>query len=384
MKKLRELNLAGKRVIVRIECNVPLSGGEIQNDARLRRTVPTLEYILEQKPQQIILIGHQGRPNGVDEKLRLNVHAKFLSELLGEEIVKLDDCGQTTPSQDAKIVMLENLRFYDEKSKDNKKRTAFAKKIAELGDVYVNDAFGACHRDHASIVDLPNLMAEKCAGLLLTEEIEKLSPLIQDYKKPLVLVIGGNKIDTKVDILKNYLERADVFLVGGGLANTFLEMRGLEVGKSIHEKNKNSVAREIFVGAKDILLPTDAVTTQSISPNSKVEIKKLENVTDEDSILDIGAQTIAKFCEVIKSAGTVIWNGPMGLFELNKFGKGTEEIAKAIASSGAYSVIGGGDTLEACQKFGIDLKKFSHASTGGGAMIAFLEGKKLPGIEALN
>lgn len=383
MKKIQEINFANKRVLVRIECNVPLSKGVIKNDTRLRETIPTLEYILAQNPKQVILIGHQGRPEGVEEKLNLTPHAKRLAELLDQEILKINDCGETTPPPDAKIVMLENVRFYDEKNKDPEKRLEFAKKIAQFGDVYVNDAFGACHRDHASIADLPKIMPEKCAGILLEKEIANLTPLISDYKKPLVLVIGGSKMDTKIDILQNYLEKAEVFLIGGGIANTFLEASGCEIGSSIHEKDKNKISQEIMRKAQKVILPIDVIVAQSISPTSKTEIKRAESVAQLDNILDIGPQTVLQFEKIIKNAGTIIWNGPMGLFELDKFAKGTGAIAKAIAESEAYSVIGGGDTIEACHKFAIPEEKFSHISTGGGAMIEFLEGKILPGIKAL-
>lgn len=383
MKKLQDLNFTNRRVILRIECNVPLSGKQIINDIRLRESVATIRYLLTQNTKQIILIGHQGRPNGIDEKMRLDPHAERLSELLGEQIMKLNDCGETIPPEDAKIVMLENLRFFAEKDKDVQKRKRLAEQIAKLGDIYVNDAFGTCHREHASMVELPKLFQEKCAGLLLEKEIENLNPLINNYKKPLTLVIGGSKMETKIDILNNYLDKAENFLIGGGIANTFLQAQGHEIGRSISENDKIQIAKHILKHAKNIFLPIDAITARSIEPNNKIAIKKMEDIRENDNILDIGPQTIAQFKEIIQKSATIIWNGPMGLFELDQFATGTEKIAKSITESRAYSVIGGGDTIEVCQKFGIKPEKFSHLSTGGGAMIAFLEGKKLPGIEAL-
>jgi len=383
MKKLSEINFKNKRVLVRIECNVPLIKGKIQDDTRLRETIPTLQYILAQNPQQVILIGHQGRPEGFDKTLTLAPHAQRLSELLGQKVLKLNDCGDTIPPENTPIVLLENVRFYAEKDKDAQKRKAFAEKIARLGDIYVNDAFGACHRAHASIADLPKLLPIRCAGLLLEKEIAHLTPLLAGYAEPLVLVIGGSKIDTKIDILKNYLEKAETFLIGGGIANTFLEAQGREIGNSLHEKDKTQTAREILEKAKCVVLPTDAIVAQKISPTAKIEIKKIGKIDHADNILDIGPQTVAQFVKIIEKAGTIIWNGPMGLFELDQFAQGSKAVAEAIAESKAYSLVGGGDTIAVCDKFQIKPEKFSHVSTGGGAMIEFLEGKILPGIAAL-
>lgn len=387
MRTLHEIDVKDKRILVRVDANAPIKDGEVTDDNRLRESLPTLKYLLDNGAKQIILLAHQGRPKDHEKDLMLDPQAKKFAELLGEKVVKLDDAGETTPPEDAKVVLLENLRFYDEKAKEHDKREAFAKKLAQFGDVYINDAFGTSHRDHASITALPRMMPESAAGLLLEKEIKSLTPLLKDYKKPLVLVMGGAKIDTKIGVLKNYVDKAGTFLIGGGLANTLLYAQGYEVGESLCEEDKMEIAQDIMLAAEknkeNVLLPTDVVVADEVEESATGIDLPVEDVTPGMHILDIGKNTITEFKKAIEHAGTIIWNGPMGFSEIKQFANGTKEIGEAIAGSNAYTVIGGGDTIEACKRLSIELERFDHVSTGGGAMIEFLEGRDLPGIAVL-
>jgi len=390
-KTIRDLDLAGKRVIVRVDFNVPLSKyGEVADDARIRFVLPTIEY-LRRKNCKIILLTHLGRPKWqVEESLRLDPIARRLEKLLGAPIKKMDDCIGSEVElavqklKSGEIILLENVRFYSgEKNND----LEFASRLAKLGDFFINDAFGVIHRDHASVSGIAKLLPS-ATGLLLKQEIGALSKLSYDCEKPLVLVIGGAKIDTKIGILKEFIDKADVFLIGGGLANTFLAAQRVNVGDSLYEKDKLKLAREILSQAKtkQIILPSDVVVAGNLD-DIEGKVYSIDDFSKQNNglkIFDIGPETVANFCKIIANSNTVVWNGPMGLFERAPFAEGTRKIAECISHVAATTIIGGGDTLEAVKRFEISYTKFDHVSTGGGAMLEFLEGKELPGLKALS
>jgi phosphoglycerate kinase len=366
MKTLKDADLKGKRVLVRADLNVPMKDGVIQDDTRLQAVLPTLKYLLEQGCD-VTVMTHLGRPGGkVVEKLRVKPVSEALNKLLGTE-----------------VKMLENTRFNPgEKENDPE----FAKKLAGHGDVFVNDAFGTIHRAHASTVGVTEYLPS-FAGLLVEKEVEVLSGILKNPAKPICLVIGGAKIDTKIGLLQKFVDMADYFLIGGALANTFLAAKGYQVGKSLYQEDKVDTAREFLMAAeaksKEVYLPADFVVSEEISSEAVAENVYLDEVEPEMRILDLGNATRKIFVSKIGEAGTIIWNGPMGMHEYPQFADGTKDAAEAIAESDATSVVGGGDSIDAINKFGIDKKKFSHISTGGGAMLEFLEGKELPGLEAL-
>ncbi len=391
-KKLRILadaDLKGKRVLLRADLNVPMQDGEIQDDTRLQAVLPTLRYLLEQDCSVVIMV-HFGRPKGkVVDELRVDPITKALGALLGKDVAKLDDCvGDEVESfvknmKNGEVVMLENTRFHaEEKANDE----GFAKKLAGLGEVFVNDAFGAVHRAHASTAGVAAHLPSY-AGLLVEKEVEVLSGILESPKKPVCLVMGGAKIDTKIGILREFVDKADYFLIGGALANTFLAAEGYEVGKSLYQEDKLDVAREFLMSAeakeKLVYLPTDVVVADEISADAEALDVKLEGVTSEMRILDLGVLTRETFVKSIAEAGTIIWNGPMGLYEYSQFEGGSKVVAEAIAESDAVSVLGGGDSIDAINNFEIDHGEFTHISTGGGAMLEFLEGKELPGLQLL-
>ncbi len=391
MKYLADLELNGKKVLYRVDINSNIVNGAIADDTRIRAIVPSLEFMLANGAAQVILLAHQGRPDKSQRpnpKDQLDLHAARLSELIGEEVLKLDSCRDVEIPEGAKLVMLENVRLDDETEKDAEKREAFAKILAEYGNVYVNDAFAACHREHATISELPKMMAQKAAGLLLQKEIEALKPLLEgNIEHPFTVIVAGAKIDTKIGIIQQFLDTADHFLVGGGIANTFLFAEGFDVGNSLYEPDKIDVAQEIALqleGKKDgLVLPTDVVCADEIGEEVPIDEVPVEIVMDRMRILDLGKESAQRFAEIINSSKTVIWNGPVGLTEFSPFQGGSKTIAEALVSSGATTIVGGGESVGVINMLGIPHDAFSHVSTGGGAMLEYLSGKELPGLAAL-
>lgn len=388
LKTIRDVDVVSKRIVVRVDFNVPISKeGKVSDDARIRQTLPTIEFLLKHNAR-VILLSHLGRPKGnVVEDLRLDPVAQKLSELLGKKVQKADDCVGISAEKivhnlkEGEVALLENTRFYSEESKNN---SAFAKKLASFGDIFVNDAFGTAHRKHASTVGIAQFLPA-VAGLLLLREVRELTRVFTNVERPLILILGGAKIDTKIGVLEKFSKIADIILVGGGLANTFLAAKGYEVGSSLFESKKLKLAREILVNAENckFLLPCDAVCATEISDTAKTIEVAVDSVLPGLKILDIGKASQLNFIKAIAKANTIIWNGPVGLFEFAPFAVGTQAIAEACASSSGTTLLGGGDTLKALRHFGISFKKFTYVSTGGGAMLEFLEGKKLPGIEVI-
>ena len=393
LRSIREVkDLKGKRVLVRVDFNVPIKDGKVANDARIRVSLSTIEFLLKEKAK-VIILSHLGRPKGkIDERLRLNPVAEKLEELLKVSVKKLDDCvgggvaAEIEKMQEGEIILLENTRFHSAE-KENERN--FVKQIASLGDLFANDAFGVAHRKHASNFGV----AEKLpayAGFSLVREVETLSRILEEPQKPLVFVLGGAKIDTKIGVLKKFSQIADTILLGGGLANTFLAAEGFEVGQSLCEKDKLEIAKEILAEADQngckFILPSDAVclaASEEISENSQTTTFSVNAIPASMKILDIGEKSTQQFSEIIEKSKMVVWNGPVGLFELAPFEAGSKKIASACAQTSAVTILGGGDTIAALEKFKISFQKFTHVSTGGGAMLEFLEGKKMPAIEIL-
>jgi phosphoglycerate kinase len=392
MKFIDELQLTGKRVFVRVDFNVPLDDSQnITDDTRIREALPTIKRILAMggKP---ILASHLGRPKGKDPLLSLMPIAKRLSELLGgdSEVMMADDClgeGVVRMAKELKpgqVLLLENVRYYKEEEANDE---GFARELAQLADVYCNDAFGTAHRAHASTAGMAPFVKEKCAGLLIRKEVEQLGKIVKHAEKPFVVILGGSKVSDKIKVIENLLPKCQSMLIGGAMAYTFLKSMGVEVGKSRVEEDKLSMASKILDTAKrlhvEIVLPIDHVCGNSLDSKSIVK-DVLETAIPADLIgLDIGGKTRSMFTERIRSAKTVLWNGPMGLFEVEAFSHGTWAVAEAMAENQyAQTVIGGGDSAAAVNEFKL-ADKMTHVSTGGGASLEFLEGKELPGLKAL-
>lgn len=385
---LKDEELRGKRILVRVDFNVPLKDGAITDDRRIREALPTIQYLIE-KQAKVILMSHLGRPKGVQEDLRLDPVAKRLSELLGRPVKKLNDCIGEEVEKEVKnmnpgeVILLENVRFYKEEEANDPE---FAKRLARLGDIYVSDAFGTVHRAHASTAGVAQYLPA-IAGLLVKKEIEIMGKALESPERPFVCILGGAKVSDKIGVIKNLLEKVNVLIIGGGMMFTFLKAQEYEVGKSKLEEDKVDLAKEFIKIAEEkgvkILLPEDAVVVKEISENAPTIIKNISEFEPDDIGVDIGPKSIEKFSKEIAQARTIIWNGPMGIFEIDKFAEGTKEIAKAIANNkNCVSIVGGGDTASAVSKFGLE-DKFTHISTGGGASLEFLEGKVLPGISVL-
>lgn len=389
MKKLTlpEMPITGKRILTRVDYNVPTNDkGNITDDTRIRATLPTLNHILNNK-SKLILMTHLGRPKGKDEKFKLDKIAVRLEQLLKRPIKKLDDCiGENVEKTVAKmkegeVVLLENLRFYPEEEANNNN---FSKKLALLGDLYINDAFACSHRAHASIVGVTRYL-KSGAGLLLSKEIEYLSKIMESPQTPYIAILGGAKVSDKITIIENLMTKVNAIIIGGGMAYTFLKAQGKKIGASKLEKDSLDVASRILSNAKklniEIVLPVDHLVTNNIDGKGHIKIEK-ENISDGFSGVDIGPATIKLFTSKLQTAQTVVWNGPLGIFEIDKFSEGTRSIALALSLLKATTVIGGGETTAAAEKAGF-ASKMSHISTGGGAFLEFLEGKELPGIAAL-
>jgi len=386
-------DLKGKRVLVRVDFNVPQDEKlNITDDTRIRAALPTIQYLMD-KGSKVILVSHLGRPKGgPEDKFRLDPVAKRLSELLKQPVVKTQDCiGPEVEAAVAKlkegdVLLLENVRFYKEEEAND---PGFAKKLASLADIYVNDAFGTAHRAHASTAGVAAYLPAY-AGFLMEKEIKFLGQLLENPPRPFVAILGGAKISGKIDVIKNLLPRIDTLIIGGGMAYTFFKARNVEVGNSLVEPDKIELAKEILKTAidlnKTLMLPIDHVVADKFDANANSQIVTRAGIPANWQGMDIGPETVTKFGHAIKKAKTIFWNGPMGVFEFDKFAKGTIEVAKLVAEAtqknGAISVIGGGDSVAAVEKAGL-ADKMTHISTGGGASLEFLEGKLLPGIACL-
>ena len=385
-KTIADISWSGKRALVRCDFNVPLDANlNITDDTRIRAAIPTIRYLLDHGAI-VILCSHLGRPKGVTESLRLNPVAKRLSELLGKPVKKLDDCigpeveAAVAASKPGDVLLLENLRFYAEEEKNDPE---FARKLAKLADVYVNDAFGTAHRAHASTAGVAAYLPA-VAGFLMEKEIQFLGEAIQNPQRPFVAILGGAKISDKIGVIENLLAKADTLLIGGGMANTFLKAKGYQMGDSLVEEGSVQLAAELLQkGGSKLVLPVDVVIADAFSAEAKSQVVSADSVPAGWRVLDIGPKSVELFAEKIKGAKTVVWNGPMGVFEFPPFAKGTFAIAKALADSGATTIIGGGDSVAAVEQSGL-AERITHISTGGGASLEFLEGKELPGIAVLN
>lgn len=385
---IKEEELRNKRVLVRVDFNVPMKNGVITDDRRIREALPTIQYLIE-KQAKVILMSHLGRPKGVQEDLRLDPIAKRLSELLGRPVKKLNDCigedieKEVENMKAGDVILLENLRFHKEEEANDPE---FAKKLAKLGDIYVSDAFGTVHRAHASTAGVAQYLPAY-AGLLVKKEIEIMGNALEKPERPFICILGGAKVSDKIGVIENLLNKVDVLIIGGGMMFTFWKAQGFDVGKSILEEDKIVIAKKFIKTAEEkgvkLLIPDDAIVVKEISETAEIKIKNKGEFEIDDIGVDIGPKSIDKFVKEISQGKTIIWNGPMGIFEIDKFADGTKEIAKAIAhNKNCISIIGGGDTASAVSKFGLE-EKFTHISTGGGASLEFLEGKILPGIAVL-
>ncbi|MDV2886214.1 phosphoglycerate kinase [Alkalihalophilus pseudofirmus] len=388
-KTVRDIDLKGKKVFCRVDFNVPMKDGEITDETRIRAALPTIEFLVE-KGAKVILASHLGRPKGeVVEELRLTPVAARLGELLGKEVKKVDEAhgaeaeAAANSLQDGDVLLLENVRFYAGEEKNDPE---LAKAFASLADVYVNDAFGAAHRAHASTEGIAKHIPA-VAGLLMEKELDVLGKALSNPERPFTAIIGGAKVKDKIGVIDNLLEKVDNLIIGGGLAYTFVKAQGHEVGKSLLEEDKIDLAQSFMDKAKEkgvkFYMPEDVVVADDFSEEANTEVVDIDSIPADWEALDIGPKTRDTYRSVIEESKLVIWNGPMGVFELSVFANGTKAVADALATSDAYSVIGGGDSAAAVEKFDL-ADKMSHISTGGGASLEFMEGKQLPGVVALN
>lgn len=383
--RMTDLDLSGKRVLIRQDLNVPIENGRITSEQRIIASLPTLKRALEQGAA-VMVTSHLGRPKeGVwSEADSLAPVAQRLSELLGREVPLVRDWVDGVEVQPGQLVLLENCRMNVGEGKDDE---ALSKKYAALCDVFVMDAFGTAHRAQASTHGVIRFAPVAAGGPLLMAELDALAQALDAPAKPLLAIVAGSKVSTKLELLANLVGKVDQLIVGGGIANTFIAAAGYNVGKSLYEPDLLDTAKKIVADAKargaDIPLPVDVVTAKQFMPDAVAEVKAVDAVAEDDLILDIGPQTAAQYAQLIEKAGTVVWNGPVGVFEFEAFSKGTEALARAIASSKAFSIAGGGDTLAAVDKFDI-AQQVSYISTGGGAFLEFLEGKTLPAVAALD
>ncbi|MFB3883719.1 MAG: phosphoglycerate kinase [Thermodesulfobacteriota bacterium] len=389
IRRVDQTDLKGKRVFIRVDFNVPLNEkNEITDDTRIVQSLPTIRFAME-AGGKIIVASHFGRPKGKrDPKFSLSPVAERLSQLLGKEVILANDCiGEEVERQigrlrEGAVLLLENLRFHPEEEKNDQN---FSKALASLCDVYINDAFGAAHRAHASTEGITEHVKTVAAGFLMMKEVEGLEKALRAPEKPYVAILGGAKVSDKIAVIENLLDKVTTLLVGGGMAYTFLRAKGFEVGRSLVEEDQLGFSLNLLKRAEGkvkFLLPLDHVAAEKMDLQAKRQIVRNEKIPRDWVCLDIGPETVRTFSEEIRSAKTVFWNGPMGVFEMEPFSRGTFDIAKAVADSSAFSIVGGGDSVAAVNQAGV-AEKVSHISTGGGASLEFLEGKKLPGIEAL-
>ncbi len=386
MQRLKKVDVFNKRVLVRVDFNVPIDKkGNIVDDTRIKESLPTLRYLVDQGAR-VIAVSHLGRPKGKPVKeFRMDNVARHLGDLMRKSVVKMDECIGSKVQQATKamkpgeIMVLENVRFYPGEEANDPE---FSRQLAELADIYVNDAFGTAHRAHASISGVAALLPTY-PGFLLEKEVSMLKKVMDKAENPRVAIVGGAKVADKFGLVNNMLEKMDVIIIGGGMANTFLKAQGLEIGKSWHENSVLVQARELMEMARKrntkLLLPVDVVVGTHFAEDTEYQVVPVDQVPDDWMILDIGPQTVSEYGQYIKEARTVFWNGPMGVYEFEAFSAGTNGIAKAVASSSAVSVVGGGDSLAAIYHLGLQ-NSITHISTGGGATLEFLEGKRLPGL----
>lgn len=389
-KTIRDVDLAGKRVLVRVDFNVPIESGSIANDKRIRESVPTIQYILEHKPKAIILMSHLGRPKDEpDPKYSLAPVAPALAKLLGTEVHFAEDCigpvaeNALAALPNGGVLLLENTRFYKGESKNDPE---MAKKLAALGDIFVNDAFGSAHRAHASTVGVTDYLPA-VAGFLMEKELDYLATALEDPKRPFIAILGGAKVSDKIAVIEALLTKVDKLLIGGGMANTFFQAQGYSTGKSLVEADAVGTAKDLLTkGGDKLVLPVDAVIGDKFEDNAATQIIDIASGTPDDwAIYDIGPRTLELFKRHLSSAKTVVWNGPMGVFEIPSFAKGTTEVAGMLAEAtknGAITIIGGGDSASAVENSGF-ADQVTHISTGGGASLEMLEGQALPGVVAL-
>ena len=386
-KTVRDIDVAGRRVLVRVDFNVPLDHERITDDHRIMASLPTITYLIDHGAS-IILASHLGRPKGPDDTLRMTPVAKRLSELLHRPVRKLDDCvgpevvAAVRAMRAGDVILLENLRFHPEEEAND---PAFARALASLADIYVNDAFGTAHRAHASTVGVAAYLPA-VAGLLMERELLYLGKVLEHPTRPLVVILGGKKVEDKIGVIRNLLRLAETMLIGGGMCYTFLRALGANIGASLCDPEKLDLARDLMVEAEKrkvrFLLPLDVVAAERVATDAPTRVVDAREIPDGWVGLDIGPRTRAAFGAPISAAGTILWNGPMGVFELAPFAEGTRAVARAIAESCAESIVGGGDTAAAVEQFGL-ADKITHVSTGGGASLEFMEGKTLPGVAVL-
>jgi len=383
--KMTDLDLAGKRVLIRQDLNVPLKDGKVSSDKRIRASLPTIEHCVK-AGAKVMIMSHLGRPTEGEyaEEFSLAPVAAHMSGLLGQDVKLVKDYLDSAPEvANGEVVILENVRFNKGEKKDDE---ALSKQYASLCDVYVMDAFGTAHRAQASTHGAGKFAPVSCAGPLLAGELEALAKALDNPARPMVAIVGGSKVSTKLTVLESLSKVVDQLVVGGGIANTFIAAAGHKVGKSLYEADLIDTCKKLTADAQsrggDIPVPTDVVCGKEFSPTAEATLKPVADVADDDMIFDIGPDSAAALAEILKSAGTIVWNGPVGVFEFDQFGEGTKAISMAIADSPAFSIAGGGDTLAAVDKYDIS-DKVSYISTGGGAFLEFLEGKQLPAVAML-
>ncbi|MCL2481802.1 MAG: phosphoglycerate kinase [Spirochaetaceae bacterium] len=390
VKSVKDIDLTNKKVLIRVDFNVPVIDGKITDATRITASIPTIDYILKQKGTTVILMSHLGRPKGGEKKpeFSLSIVANKLSEILGKKVIMASDCiGDAVEklvkeSKPGDIILLENVRYYKEEEGNDPE---FAKKLAKLGDAYINDAFGTAHRAHASTEGVAKYLPS-AAGLLIEKEVKFLEPILKNPKKPFVAVIGGAKVSSKIAVLESLLKTCDAMVIGGGMSYTFLKAMGKKIGKSLLEEDYIDTAKKFIKAAADkkveIIFPLDRVCAKEFSENAEPIYIENNEIPDELTGMDIGPKSIEAIKKCLATAQTIVWNGPMGVFEFKNFQKGTIAVAEMVANSKAITVIGGGDSVSAINEFGY-ADKVSHVSTGGGASLEYLEGKPLPGIVAL-
>ncbi|NBC30295.1 MAG: phosphoglycerate kinase [Spirochaetes bacterium] len=389
VRTIKDADLSNKRVLIRADFNVPVKGGAVGDDSRIKAALPTIEYILKQPGTSVLLMSHLGRPKGKrDDSFSLKPVADRLSELLGKRVELAPDCvGSDTEAaakalKDGEVLLLENVRFHKEETDND---AGFAKQLADLADVYVNDAFGSAHRAHASTEGVAHILPAY-AGFLIEKEVAFFEPVVRDPAQPFVAIIGGAKVSTKIGVLENLLPKCNTLVIGGGMSYTFLRAQGHEIGKSLFEEEYLETAKKLLADAENkgvkIVLPVDHVVASEFDENAEAGTIDGTDVPAGKIAMDIGPRSIQQLGRIISGAKTIVWNGPMGVFEFDRFATGTLEVAKLVASCAGTTIVGGGDSVAAVNKFGL-ADKIDHVSTGGGASLEFLEGKTLPGIAAL-
>ncbi|MGG0655556.1 phosphoglycerate kinase [Rummeliibacillus pycnus] len=388
-KTMNDIEVKGKRVFVRVDFNVPMEEGKITDDTRIRAALPTISYLVE-KGAKVILASHLGRPKGeVKEELRLTAVGERLSELMGKPVTKLDESIGESVEQavgnmnDGEIVLLENVRFHKGEEKND---PALAESFAKLADLYVNDAFGAAHRAHATTAGIAEYLPA-VSGLLMEKEIDVLGKALSNPERPFTAIIGGAKVKDKIGVIENLLDKVDHLIIGGGLSYTFSKAQGYDIGKSLLEEDKIELAKSFIEKAAEkgvkLHMPVDAVVANEFSKDAETKVVDIDQIPSDWMGLDIGPKTAAEYADVINNSKLIIWNGPMGVFEIDAFANGTKAVANAMAATNGYTIIGGGDSAAAVEKFQV-ADKMDHISTGGGASLEFMEGKQLPGVVALN